>query len=77
LNSDPVTLVIPVLTAWQSQLDEVGADFVKAQRSSSITRRMASPQEVATMILYVWSREASATTGAELRIDGGGVEAIL
>jgi NAD(P)-dependent dehydrogenase (short-subunit alcohol dehydrogenase family) len=37
---------------------------------------MASVEEVANMIAYVCSPQASATTGAALRVDGGVVDTI-
>jgi NAD(P)-dependent dehydrogenase (short-subunit alcohol dehydrogenase family) len=35
-----------------------------------------SPEEVANMSVYIASKEASATTGAALRVEGGIVESI-
>lgn len=58
-------------------LEKVAADFVKAHRPSSIIQRAASVEEVANMILYVSSEQASATTGAALRVDGGVVDSIV
>ncbi|PIO99695.1 SDR family NAD(P)-dependent oxidoreductase [Pleomorphomonas carboxyditropha] len=52
-------------------VEEVGADFVMTHRSSSIIRRPASVEEVANMVVYACSPQASATTGAALRVDGG------
>jgi NAD(P)-dependent dehydrogenase (short-subunit alcohol dehydrogenase family) len=52
------------------------ADFVKAHRPTSIIQRAATPEEVANMVVYVCSRQASATTGAALRVDGGVVDTI-
>lgn len=52
-------------------LDEVAADFVMTHRASSIIQRAASVEEVANMVVYVCSPQASATTGAALRVDGG------
>lgn len=57
-------------------LEEAGADFVKAHRPSSIIQRAASVEEVANMVVYVCSPQASATTGAALRVDGGVVDTI-
>lgn len=57
-------------------LEEVAADFVKAHRPSSILQRAATVDEVANMIVYACSREASATTGAALRVDGGVVDSL-
>ena len=58
-------------------LDEAGVEFVKSERPSSILQRPATPEEVANMIVYVCSKEASATTGGALRVDGGVVDSIL
>ncbi|MET1115936.1 MAG: SDR family oxidoreductase [Comamonas sp.] len=58
-------------------LESVAADFVNTHRSSSIIRRAASVEEVANMVLYVASAQASATTGAALRVDGGVIDSIV
>jgi len=58
-------------------LEDVVTDFVTEQRSSSIIGRPATVDEVANMILYVSSEQASATTGSALRVDGGVVESII
>lgn len=50
--------------------------FVKQHRSTSIIQRVATPVEVANMVVYVCSPQASATTGAALRVDGGVVDSI-
>jgi NAD(P)-dependent dehydrogenase (short-subunit alcohol dehydrogenase family) len=57
-------------------IEEAGAAFVKANRPSSIIRRTATVDEVANMVVYVASPQASATTGAALRVDGGVVDTI-
>ena len=51
-------------------------EFFRSARPSSLIRRFATPDEVAAMIAYVCSAQASATTGAALRVDGGVVRAI-
>ena len=58
-------------------IEKVGTDFVVTHRSSSIIRRLATVEEVASMILYVSSEQASATTGAALRVDGGVIDSIF
>ncbi|GHH39355.1 SDR family NAD(P)-dependent oxidoreductase [Lentzea cavernae] len=58
-------------------VEQAATDFVAAHRSSSILRRAATVDEVANMILYVSSEQASATTGAALRVDGGVVDSIV
>ena len=62
-------------TAGRSVAAEAAA-FVKAHRPSSIIQRAATPEEVANMVVYVCSKQASATTGAALRVDGGVVDTI-
>lgn len=57
-------------------IEEVAADFVNANRSSSIIKRAATVEEVANMVVYVSSPLSSATTGAALRVDGGVIETI-
>jgi NAD(P)-dependent dehydrogenase (short-subunit alcohol dehydrogenase family) len=57
-------------------IEEVGNAFVRTHRPSSIIQRMASVGEVANMVVYVASPQASATTGAALRVDGGVVDTI-
>lgn len=57
-------------------IEDVAADFVMTNRPSSIIRRAATVDEVANMILYACSPQASATTGASLRVDGGVVETL-
>ena len=51
-------------------------EFFQTARPSSILKRFATTAEVAAMIAYVCSAQASATTGAALRVDGGVVRAI-
>ena len=59
-----------------SDATTVEREFFATARPSSVLRRFATPDEVAAMIAYVCSTQASATTGAALRVDGGVVRAI-
>ncbi|MGA7540640.1 MAG: SDR family NAD(P)-dependent oxidoreductase [Steroidobacteraceae bacterium] len=54
----------------------IEGEFFQRARPSSILQRFATTAEVAAMIAYVCSAQASATTGAALRVDGGVVRAI-
>jgi len=54
----------------------VEKEFFRNARPSSIIQRFATTGEVAAMIAYVCSTQASATTGAALRVDGGVVRSI-
>jgi NAD(P)-dependent dehydrogenase (short-subunit alcohol dehydrogenase family) len=53
------------------------AEFFKSVRPSSLLKRFATVEEVASTIVYLCSPLASATTGAAIRADGGVVRAIL
>jgi NAD(P)-dependent dehydrogenase (short-subunit alcohol dehydrogenase family) len=46
-------------------------EFFEKVRPTSLIRRFASPNEVASLVTYVASPLSSATTGAALRVDGG------
>jgi NAD(P)-dependent dehydrogenase (short-subunit alcohol dehydrogenase family) len=55
---------------------EMEAQFIAKNRPTSLLRRLATSEEVANMVVYVCSPQASATTGAALRVDGGVVRSI-
>jgi NAD(P)-dependent dehydrogenase (short-subunit alcohol dehydrogenase family) len=44
--------------------------FLKTMRPTTLINRFATTEEVANMVVYVCSEQASATTGAALRVDG-------
>ena len=75
LSAGLVEMIKKAMVAGQS-LEDAGAAMVKAIRPSSIIQRAASVEEVANMIVYACSPQASATTGAALRVDGGVVDTI-
>ncbi|MCK9469739.1 MAG: SDR family oxidoreductase [Porticoccaceae bacterium] len=51
--------------------------FLQENRPSNLLGRFASPEEVANLCVYAASPQASATTGAALRVEGGIVESIV
>ncbi|MGY1411073.1 MULTISPECIES: SDR family oxidoreductase [unclassified Luteimonas] len=55
---------------------QMEARFLAENRPSTLLRRFADPEEVAAMCVYIASPQASATTGAALRVEGGIVESI-
>lgn len=57
-------------------IEAIAADFIKANRPSSIIGRFATVEEVANLAVYVASPLSSATTGAALRVDGGVVDTL-
>jgi NAD(P)-dependent dehydrogenase (short-subunit alcohol dehydrogenase family) len=76
LTDGVVEMLKDQIAATGRPLEEVAAGFVIANRPSSIIRRPASVEEVANMVVYAASPQASATTGAALRVDGGVVDTI-
>jgi len=57
-------------------VEEAASNFVKQHRPTSLLQRFASVEEIANMVVYVSSKEASATNGAALRAEGGIVQTI-
>jgi NAD(P)-dependent dehydrogenase (short-subunit alcohol dehydrogenase family) len=51
-------------------------DFIDNGRPSSIIKRLTTPEEVAAVVVFLCSREASAITGSPVRADGGVVMSI-
>jgi NAD(P)-dependent dehydrogenase (short-subunit alcohol dehydrogenase family) len=76
-SSEGVAGFVASLAAVQgTDAAAVEREFFKTARPSSLLQRFSTPAEVAAMIAYVCSTQASATTGAALRVDGGVIRAI-
>jgi len=56
---------------------EFEKEFFEKVRPTSLIKRFASPEEVASMVAYVASPLASATTGAALRVEGGVIKSVF
>jgi NAD(P)-dependent dehydrogenase (short-subunit alcohol dehydrogenase family) len=69
--------VADLAAAQGTDVATVEREFFASARPSSLLQRFATPDEVAAMIAYVCSAQASATTGAALRVDGGVVRSIV
>jgi NAD(P)-dependent dehydrogenase (short-subunit alcohol dehydrogenase family) len=57
-------------------VDEAASQFVRQFRPTSLLQRFATVEEIANMVVYISSKEASATNGAALRAEGGIVQTI-
>ncbi|MEU7821576.1 SDR family oxidoreductase [Catellatospora sp. NPDC049133] len=57
--------------------DQAQRQFMREHRPQSLLQRLIEPEEIANMVTYLCSDQASATTGGALRVDGGYVDAIL
>jgi len=62
---------VAALSADGQTFEAFQAEFFEKVRPTSLIKRFASPEEVASLVAYVASPLASATTGAALRVDGG------
>ena len=54
--------------------EEFETEFFEKVRPTSLIKRFATPEEVASLVTYIASPLTSATTGAALRVDGGVVK---
>jgi NAD(P)-dependent dehydrogenase (short-subunit alcohol dehydrogenase family) len=57
--------------------EEFEKEFFEKVRPTSLIKRFALPREVASLVAYVASPLASATTGAALRVDGGVIKSVF
>ena len=59
-----------------ASVEEAGKMLIERLRPTSLLRRVAGSEEVANMIVYLCSIQASATTGTTVRVDGGVVRTV-
>jgi len=52
-------------------IDQVEAQFLATISPTTLIGRFATTEEVANLVVYTCSQQASATSGATLRVDGG------
>ncbi|APO66751.1 3-oxoacyl-(acyl-carrier-protein) reductase protein [Rhizobium gallicum] len=57
--------------------DEAEQNFLKTMRPTTLINRFTTTEEVANMVVYICSEQASGTSGAALRVDGGVVRSIF
>jgi NAD(P)-dependent dehydrogenase (short-subunit alcohol dehydrogenase family) len=74
-----------ILSNWMKQQAEAEGisqeqaeqNFLTTMRPTSLLQRFTTTDEVANMVIYVCSEQASGTTGAALRVDGGVLRQIV
>lgn len=57
--------------------DQAQREFMRQHRPQSLLQRLIEPEEIANLVVYLASPQASATTGAAVRVDGGYVDSIV
>ncbi|MGW2383452.1 SDR family NAD(P)-dependent oxidoreductase [Streptomyces sp. NPDC001658] len=57
--------------------DEAQRVFMREHRPQSLLQRLIEPEEIANLVVYLSSEQASATTGGAVRVDGGYIDSIL
>ena len=72
-----VTFVATLAKEQGTTPQEFEKQFFRDVRPSSLLKRFIKPEEVAALVVFVCSPEASAINGAALRTDGGVVKAAL
>jgi NAD(P)-dependent dehydrogenase (short-subunit alcohol dehydrogenase family) len=75
--SEGVATFVKELAKQNDQsVDDAAASFVRQHRPTSLLERFASVEEIASMVVYISSKEASVTNGAALRAEGGIIQTI-
>lgn len=76
-RSEGVAAFFAKMAAEQGvSVQEMERRFIDQHRPTSLLKRLADVDEVANMVVYACSPQASATNGAALRVDGGVVRSI-
>jgi NAD(P)-dependent dehydrogenase (short-subunit alcohol dehydrogenase family) len=71
-----VDFLSKVAAEHKTDIAAVEEEFIRTMRPSSLIRRLAEPDEVANLVVFLCGEGASAITGAALRVDGGVVRSI-
>ncbi|MEJ1978548.1 MAG: hypothetical protein WDN49_22970 [Acetobacteraceae bacterium] len=65
--SEGVAEMLAAMTQDGTSVEEAGRRFIAQYRPTSLLGRLATVEEVANMVVYTCSPQASATSGAALR----------
>lgn len=75
-RSEGVETFLEMMAIQQgATVDQMAQGFVAQHRPTSLLRRFIRPDEIAAMVVYLCSKEASATNGSAVRVDGGVIRA--
>jgi NAD(P)-dependent dehydrogenase (short-subunit alcohol dehydrogenase family) len=71
------TFVEELATQQGKSKEDVEREFFEHMRPSSLIKRFATSDEIATMTVFLCSEAAAAITGSAVRVDGGVVRSIV
>lgn len=54
-------------------VEEIREEFVRKERPNVVLNRLAEPEEIANVVVFLASEKASYVTGANYRVDGGSI----
>ena len=54
-------------------VEEIRDEFVRKERPNVVLNRLAKPEEIANVVVFLASEKASYVTGANYRVDGGSI----
>jgi len=77
LTEQIAEMIEQLAKAENISFDDAQQMVIKQHCPTHLLPLLASTEEVANMVVYIASPQASATTGAALRVDGGGITTIL
>jgi NAD(P)-dependent dehydrogenase (short-subunit alcohol dehydrogenase family) len=76
-HTEAVEAFVAELVGTDLPWEQAQRQLMAKYRPDSLAQRLIEPEEIANMVGYLSSEQASATTGGALRVDGGYVDAIL
>ncbi|MBN9230208.1 MAG: SDR family oxidoreductase [Legionella sp.] len=71
------TFIQHLSTERKQDVGEFEKEFFKTMRASSLLQRFITPEEIASMVVFLSSPLAAATNGAAIRVEGGIVRSII
>lgn len=77
LTEQIAEMIEQLAKAENISFEEAQLMIIRQHRPTHLLPLLATTEEVANMVVYIASPQASATTGAALRVDGGGITTIL
>lgn len=77
LTEQIASMIEQLAQAENISFEDAQRQVIANHRPTHLLALLATTEEVANMVVYIASPQASATTGAALRVDGGGITTIL